>query len=74
MEVVVIFYDFYSSDKLGLLSWVHHYRKERHGTDDGKQIHVHVAHKKHLKNKNKQISWNIDSTKREKKSFDAISI
>ncbi len=77
MEIVVIFYDFYPSrDGVGLLSWVSSgkgdwcYRKEIHGTDDGKQIHVHVARKKHLKTKNKQVSWNIDGTRHDKKSFD----
>ncbi len=77
MEIVVLIYDFYPPrDGLGFLQWVHsgrgdwYYRKEIHGTDDGKQIHVHVARKKYLKSKNKQVSWNIDGTRHDKKSFD----
>jgi len=77
MKIVVIFYEFYPSrNHIEFLSWVHsgqgdwYYRKEIHGTDDGKQIHVHVARKKHLKSKNKQVSWNIDGTRHDKKSFD----
>ena len=47
-----------------------YYRREIHGTDEGKQIHVHVARKKYLNSKNKQVSWNIDGTRHDKKSFD----
>lgn len=77
MKVVVIIYDFYPlQNGIDFLSWVHsgksdwYYRKEIHGTDDGKQYHVHIARKKYLKNKNKQVSWNVDGTKHDKKSFD----
>ncbi len=38
-------------------------------TPDGKR-HVHIAHAKHTKSKNKQVSWNDDTTRHDKKSFD----
>lgn len=37
-------------------------------TPDGKR-HVHIAHAKHTKSKNKQVSWNDDKTRHDKKSF-----
>lgn len=38
-------------------------------TADGKR-HVHIAHTKHVNSKNKQVSWNEDKTRHDKKSFD----
>jgi hypothetical protein len=32
--------------------------------------HVTIAHKKHLKAKNKQVSWSDDTTRHDKKTFD----
>ena len=32
--------------------------------------HVHIAHKKHLSAKNKQVVWNDDLTRHDKKTFD----
>jgi len=34
------------------------------------QRHVHVVHKKHLKAKSKQVSWNQDLSRHDRKSFD----
>lgn len=37
------------------------------------QRHVHIAQKKHTSSKTKQVSWNIDGTRHDKKSFnDAV--
>lgn len=33
--------------------------------------HVHIAHKKHLSAKGKQVAWNDDKTRRDKKNFDS---
>jgi hypothetical protein len=33
--------------------------------------HVHIAHKKHLKAKGKQVAWNDDQTRHDKKNFDS---
>jgi hypothetical protein len=33
--------------------------------------HVHIAHKKHLTAKGKQVAWNDDATRHDKKSFDS---
>ena len=35
------------------------------------QKHIHVAQKKHTSNKKMQVSWNIDGTRHDKKSFNA---
>jgi hypothetical protein len=32
--------------------------------------HVHIAHEKHLKAKGKQVSWNVDQTRHDRKNFD----
>lgn len=34
------------------------------------QRHVHIAHDKHTAAKNKQVSWNADKSRHDKKSFD----
>lgn len=34
------------------------------------QRHVHIAHDKHVSAKQKQVSWNQDRTRHDKKSFD----
>lgn len=39
-----------------------------HG-DSGRR-HVHVAHRKHIRTKTKQVSWNDDGTRHDVKSFD----
>lgn len=33
------------------------------------QLHAHIAHKKHINTKNKQVAWNEDGTRHDKKSF-----
>lgn len=33
------------------------------------QRHVHIAQKKHTSSKTKQVSWNVDGTRHDKKSF-----
>ena len=38
-------------------------------TDNTQQRHVHIANKKHLSTKNKQVSWNEDGSRHDKKSF-----
>lgn len=38
-------------------------------TDHTQQRHVHIAQKKHLSTKNKQVAWNIDGSRHDKKSF-----
>jgi len=45
------------------------YRKERHGVGDGMQEHIHVAHNKHLNVKSMQVSWNIDGTRHDDRTF-----
>jgi hypothetical protein len=35
------------------------------------QRHVHVARAKHVSAKNMQVSWNVDGTKHDKKSFNS---
>lgn len=37
--------------------------------ENSQQRHVHVSRKKHTSAKNKQVSWNQDSTRHDKKSF-----
>lgn len=39
-------------------------------TLDGKR-HIHIARSKHIHSKNKQVSWNDDLTRHDKKSFDS---
>lgn len=39
-------------------------------TPDGKR-HAHIAHNKHINSKNKQVSWNNDATRHDKKTFDS---
>jgi len=36
---------------------------------DFEQLHVHIAKQKHINAKNKQVSWNLDGTRHDKKSF-----
>lgn len=36
---------------------------------DWQLLHVHIANKKHINAKNKQVSWNNDGTRHDKKSF-----
>lgn len=36
---------------------------------DWQLLHVHVAKDKHINSKNKQVSWNNDGTRHDKKSF-----
>ena len=33
------------------------------------QRHVHIAQRKHTSSKNQQVSWNVDGTRHDKKSF-----
>ncbi len=33
------------------------------------KIHIHIAKQKHIKAKSKQVSWNNDGTRHDKKSF-----
>ena len=33
------------------------------------QLHVHIAKQKHINSKTKQVSWNVDKTRHDKKSF-----
>jgi hypothetical protein len=32
--------------------------------------HITISHKKHIHNKNKQVSWNDDGTRKDRKTFD----
>jgi hypothetical protein len=34
------------------------------------KLHIHIAHNKHTKAKNKQVSWNVDGTRHDKMNFD----
>ena len=34
------------------------------------QLHIHIAHEKHTKAKNKQVAWNADGTRHDKMTFD----
>lgn len=36
---------------------------------DFEQLHVHIAKQKHINAKSKQVSWNVDGTRHDKKSF-----
>ena len=36
---------------------------------DHEQLHVHIARSKHITAKNKQVSWNQDGSRHDKKSF-----
>ncbi|MBN9297327.1 MAG: hypothetical protein J0I41_09960 [Filimonas sp.] len=36
----------------------------------GGQLHIHIARSKHTRAKQKQVSWNIDGTRHDKRSFD----
>ena len=36
----------------------------------GGRRHVHIAHNKHINSKNKQVSWNDDTSRHDKNSFD----
>ena len=36
---------------------------------DWQLLHVHIARDKHVNSKNKQVSWNDDGTRHDKKSF-----
>lgn len=36
---------------------------------DFEKLHIHIARDKHINNKNKQVSWNDDGTRHDKKSF-----
>jgi len=38
-------------------------------TDSTQKTHVHIARNKYLKNKNQQVSWNDDTTRHDKKTF-----
>jgi hypothetical protein len=37
--------------------------------NDFEQLHAHIAHKKNINTKSKQVSWNQDGTRHDKKSF-----
>lgn len=37
--------------------------------ENNQQRHVHISREKHISAKNKQVSWNQDSTRHDKKSF-----
>lgn len=52
------------SDKNGYMQ-----RVDAENPSMNQQRHVHVAKSKHIKNKNKQASWNQDTTKHDRKSF-----
>lgn len=36
---------------------------------DFEQKHIHIAKQKHINSKSKQVSWNVDGTRHDKKSF-----
>lgn len=36
---------------------------------DFEQLHVHIARQKNINTKSKQVSWNLDATRHDKKSF-----
>ena len=36
---------------------------------DFEQLHVHIAHQKHINTKSKQVTWNTDGTRHDKKTF-----
>ncbi len=36
---------------------------------DFEQLHVHIARQKHINTKSKQVAWNVDGTKHDKKTF-----
>ena len=45
------------------------FRVER--SPDTGMLHVHIAHRKHVNVKTKQVSWNLDLTRHDRKSFDS---
>jgi hypothetical protein len=38
---------------------------------DHEKRHIHLAHKKHINTKSKQVAWNDDGKRHDKKTFDA---
>ncbi|MFD2784102.1 DUF6367 family protein [Hymenobacter rubripertinctus] len=36
---------------------------------DFEQLHVHIARQKHINTKSKQVTWNVDGTRHDKKTF-----
>ena len=76
--VVEISNEVYSSSRLSQLNegiWKdahlkgYKVRVDAPHTPDGKR-HIHIANSKHIHSKNKQVSWNDDLTRHDKKSFD----
>lgn len=46
------------------------YRVDPCNSSMHQQRHVHIAHSRHIRSPNKQVSWNIDGSRHDKKNFD----
>jgi hypothetical protein len=74
---IIVLFDKSDKDKLGLISegdWKPSSQKgywQRLDTPkfDFEKLHVHIAKQKHINAKNKQVAWNNDGTRHDKKSF-----
>jgi hypothetical protein len=74
---IIVLFDKKEKDNLELLTegkWVpsgvnDYWQRLDKPKFDFEQLHVHIAHQKHIDVKNKQVAWNYDKTKHDKKSF-----
>ncbi len=74
---IVVVFDKSENDELGLITegdWIPSCEKgywQRIDTPkfDTQKTHIHIAKQKHINTKNKQVAWNDDGTRHDKKSF-----
>lgn len=74
---IIVLFDKSDKDKFGLITegdWKPSGEKgywQRLDTPkfDFEKLHVHIAKQKHINAKNKQVAWNDDGTRHDKKSF-----
>lgn len=75
-QIVVIFYDYSLLKNLILQEGLwksegeYYYRIDAEKPEKNINRHIHIAHKKNLRNKNKQVAWNESGKRHDKKTFD----
>jgi hypothetical protein len=74
---IIVLFDKSEKDNLDLLTegqWVpsdvkDYWKRLDTPKFDFEQLHVHIARQKHINTKSKQVAWNQDTTRHDKKSF-----
>ncbi len=71
---IIVLFDKFDKNKLLEGQWIpsdvkDYWKRLDTPKFDFEQLHVHIARQKHINTKSKQVAWNQDTTRHDKKSF-----